>query len=46
MFEAMGPDRKSECGIEKGGRVRENEHVLCSYRPSDGRFNRSLQHLR
>lgn len=36
MFEAMGPDRKSECGIEKGGRVREKEHVACSYRPSDG----------
>ena len=36
MFEAMGPDRKSECGIEKGGRVRVKEHVACSYRPSDG----------
>ena len=36
MFEAMGPDRKSECGIEKGGRVRVKQHVACSYRPSDG----------
>ena len=36
MFEAIGPDRKSECGIERGGRVREKEHVVCSYRPSDG----------
>jgi len=36
MFEAMGPDRKSQCGIEKGGRVREKEHVVCSYRPADG----------
>lgn len=36
IFDAMGPDRKSECGIEKGGRVREKEHVLCSYRPSAG----------
>lgn len=36
MFEAMGPDRKSECGIEKGSRVREKEHVACRYRPSDG----------
>ena len=36
MFEAMGPDRKSECGIEKGGRIREKEHVACTYRPSDG----------
>lgn len=36
MFDAMGPGRKSECGIEKGGRVREKEHVACSYRPSDG----------
>lgn len=36
MFDAMGPDRKSECVIEKGGRVREKEHVACRYRPSDG----------
>jgi hypothetical protein len=36
MFDAMGPDRKSECGIEKGGRVREKEHVACRFRPSDG----------
>ena len=36
MFDAMGPDRKSECGIENGGRVREKERVACSYRPSDG----------
>lgn len=36
MFDAMGPDKKSECGIEKGGRVREKEHVACRYRPSDG----------
>lgn len=36
MFKAMGPDRKSECGIEKGGRIRVKEHVACSYRPSDG----------
>lgn len=36
MFDAMGPDRKSECGIEKGGRVREKENVACRYRPSDG----------
>ncbi len=36
MFNAMGPDKKSECGIEKGGRVREKEHVACRYRPSDG----------
>jgi hypothetical protein len=36
MFQTMGPDRKSECGIEKGGRVRMKEHVACSYRPSDG----------
>ena len=27
MFEAMGPDSKSECGIEKGGRARVKEHV-------------------
>lgn len=36
MFDAMVPDRKSDCGIEKGGRVREKERVACSYRPSDG----------
>jgi len=36
MFDAIGPDRKSECGIEKGGRVREKERVACRYRPSDG----------
>lgn len=36
MFDVMGPDKKSECGIEKGGRVREKEHVACRYRPSDG----------
>ena len=36
MFEAMGPDKKSDCGIEKWGRVRMKEHVACSYRPSDG----------
>ena len=36
MFEAMGPDRKSECGIRKGGRIRAKEHVACTYRPSDG----------
>lgn len=36
MFDAMGPDRKTECGIEKGGRVREKEHVACRFRPSDG----------
>lgn len=36
MFDVMGPDKKSECGIEKGGQVREKEHVACRYRPSDG----------
>ncbi len=36
MFTAMGPDKKSECGIERGGRVREKDHVACRYRPSDG----------
>lgn len=36
MFDAMGPDRKGACGIEKGSRVRVKEHVSCSYRPSDG----------
>jgi hypothetical protein len=36
MFDTMGPDRKSECGIEKGARVREKQHVACRYRPSDG----------
>ena len=36
MFDVMGPDKKSECGIERGGRVREKENVACRYRPSDG----------
>ena len=36
MFDAMGPDKKSECGIEKDGRVREKEHMACSYRHSSG----------
>ena len=29
MFDAMGPDKKDQCGIEKGGRIREREHVAC-----------------
>lgn len=36
MFDVMGPDKKSECGVEKGGRVRQKENVACRYRPSDG----------
>ncbi|TWI51240.1 hypothetical protein IP92_00224 [Pseudoduganella flava] len=36
MFNAMDPDRKSECGIEDGARVRQKENVACRYRPSDG----------
>jgi len=36
IFATMGPDKKSECGIEKGGRIREKDHIACRYRPSDG----------
>jgi len=36
MFEAMGPDRKATCGVEKGVRIREKDRLACLYRPGDG----------
>ncbi|UMR32124.1 hypothetical protein MJ904_08110 [Massilia sp. MB5] len=36
MFKAMGPDKKSVCFTEKGGRIREKEHITCRFRPSQG----------
>ncbi|GGY50393.1 hypothetical protein [Pseudoduganella albidiflava] len=36
MFEAMGPDRKAACGVEKGVRIRERDNLACLYRPTDG----------
>lgn len=36
MFEAMGPDNKPACGVEKGVRIREKDNFACIYRPGDG----------
>lgn len=36
MFQAMGPDKKSACGVGEGMRIREKDNLACLYRPKEG----------